>query len=145
MSSKAFSTVLLPEPERPVRITSWRASRRTGCFTGRCRSVFHPALVSAGYAHVFAIFRDGAASDVNTSVVEFLGDLVVGERLGAVFFFDHFLDQALERKQRHAAAFRTVYGFAEERAQFQHALRGVRVLAGDGTADRGRVHANLFG
>src|SRR6266404_9913755 len=145
MSSKALSTVLFPEPERPVRITRWRASRLTVCFTGRGRSVFHPALVSAGYAHVFAIFRDGAASDVNAGVVEFLGDLVVGERLGAVFFFDHFLDQALEREQRHAAAFRTVYGFTEEGAQFQDALRGVCVLAGHGAADRGRMHADFFG
>src|SRR6266853_2258844 len=145
MSSKAFSTVLLPEPERPVRITSWRASRRTGCFTGRGRSVFHPALVSAGYAHVFAIFCYGAASDVNAGVVEFLGYLVVGERLGAVFFFDHFLDQALEREQRHAAAFRTVHGFTEEGAQFQDALRGVCVLAGHGATDRGRMHADFFG
>src|SRR6266404_7023328 len=104
MSSKALSTLLFPDPERPVRITSWRVSRRTGCFTARCRSVFHPALVSAGYAHVFAIFCYGAASDVNAGVVEFLGYLVVGERLRTVFFFDHFLDQALEREQRHAAA-----------------------------------------
>src|SRR6476646_4330658 len=96
MSSKALSTVLFPEPERPVRITSWRASRLTGCFTGRSRSVFHPALVSAGYAHVFAIFCYGAASDMNAGFIEFLGDLIVGERFGAIFFFDHFLDQALE-------------------------------------------------
>src|SRR5712672_617016 len=145
MSSKALSTVLFPEPERPVRMTSWRASRLTGCFTGRGRSVFHPALVSAGDAHILAILRHRAASDVNASVVEFLGYLVVGERLGAVFFFDHFLDQALEREQRHAAAFRTVYGFTEERAQFQHALRSVRILAGHGAADRGRMHADFFG
>src|SRR6266403_4750266 len=145
MSSKALSTVLFPEPERPVRMTSWRASRLTGCFTGRDRSVLHPSLMSAGDAHVFAIFRHRAASDVNASVVEFLGYLVVGERLGAVFFFDHFLDQALEGEQRHAAAFRTVHGFAEERAQFQDALRGVCVLAGNSAADRGRMYADFFG
>src|SRR6266850_5578325 len=145
MSSKALSTVLFPEPERPVRMTSWRASRLTGCFTGRDRSVLHPPLVSAGYAHILAIFRHRAASDVNAGVVEFLGYLVVGERLGAVFFFDHFLDQALEREQRHAAAFRTVHGFTEEGAQFQDALRGVRVLAGHGATDRGRMHADFFG
>src|SRR5713226_3662577 len=145
MSSKALSTVLLPEPERPVRITSWRASRLTGCFTGRGRSVFHTALVRAGYAHIFAIFRDGAAGDVNAGFIEFLGDLIVGERLGTVFFFDHFLDQALQGEQRHADAFRAVHGFAEERAQLQYALRGMRVLAGHGAADRGRMHADFFG
>src|SRR5260221_9637044 len=144
MSSKALSTVLFPEPERPVRITSWRASRLTGCFTGRGRSVFHPALVSAGYAHILTIFRHGAASDVNAGVVEFLGYLVVGERLGAVFFFDHFLDQALEREQRHAAAFWAVHRLAEERAQFEYTLRGVRILAGHRAADCGRMHADFF-
>src|SRR6266403_6006617 len=142
MSSKALSTVLFPDPERPGRIPSWRVSRRTGCFTARCRSVFHPALVSAGDAHVFAIFRHRAASDVNAGVVEFLGDLIVGERLGAVFFFDHFLDQALEREQRHAAAFWAVHRLAEERAQFEYTLRGVRILAGHRAADRGRMHAD---
>src|SRR5882762_12041019 len=117
MSSKAWSTVLFPEPERPVRITSWRASRLSGCLTGRDRSVFYPALVGAGDAHIFAIFCDGAARDVNAGIVELFGNLIVGERLGAVFFLDHFLDHALEREQRHAAAFRTVHRFAEEGAQ----------------------------
>src|ERR1700738_5316777 len=108
MSSKALSTVLLPEPESPVRITSWRDSRLAVCFTGRGRSVFYPALVSAGDAHIFAVFCYGAARDVDARVVELLGDLIVGERLGSVFFFDHFLDQTLEGEQRHSAALRTV-------------------------------------
>src|ERR1700732_474317 len=111
MSSKARSTVLFPEPESPVRITSWRASRLSGCFTGRSRSVFNPALVGAGDAHIFAVFCDGAAGDVNTAVVELFGDLIVGERLGTVFFFDHFLDQTLAREQPHADDFRTVHRF----------------------------------
>src|SRR6267143_5081161 len=117
MSSKALSTVLLPEPESPVRMTSWRASRLAVCFTGRGRSVFHPALVGAGDAHIFAIFCNRAARDVNAAVVELFGDLIVGERLGAVFFLDHFLDQTLEGEQRHAAAFRAVHRFTEEGAQ----------------------------
>src|SRR5271165_78895 len=29
MSSKAWSTVLFPEPERPVRMTSWREALRS--------------------------------------------------------------------------------------------------------------------
>src|ERR1700732_4065267 len=115
MSSKALSTVLFPEPESPVRMTSWRASRLAVCFTGRGRSVFYPALMCAGDAHIFAVFCHGAAGGVEAGVVEFLVDLIVGERLGAVFFLDHFLDQALEREQRHTAAFRTVHRFAEER------------------------------
>src|SRR5260370_34035365 len=145
MSSNALSTVLFPEPESPVRMTSWRASRLAVCFTGRGRSVFYPALMGAGDAHIFAIFCDGAASDVNAGVVQFLGDLIVSKRLGSVFFLDHFLDQPLERQQRHAAAFRAVHRFAEERAQFPHTLRSVRVLAGDSAADRGWMHAHFLG
>ena len=143
--------MLLPEPERPVRMTSWRSIRQAcglelaACTERDAGSAFHPALVRAGDAHVFAIFRHGAAGDVNAVVVELLGDLIVGERLGAVFFLDHFLDQALQREQRHAAALGTVDGFAEERAQLEHALRRVRVLAGDGAADGRRMHADFFG
>src|SRR5579859_8149406 len=106
MSSKACSTVLFPEPESPVRMTSWRASRLAVCFTGRGRSVLHSALVSAGDAHVFAIFGDCAAGHMNPRIVEFLGDLIIGERLGAVFFLNHFFNQTLQGQQRHAAAFR---------------------------------------
>src|SRR6266436_4003066 len=145
MSSKAWSTVLFPEPESPVRMTSWRASRLAGGFTGRGRSVFYPALVGAGDAHIFAIFCDGATCDVNAGVVELLGDLIVGERLRAVLFLNHFLDYALEGEQGHAAAFRAVHRFAEERAQFKHSLRGVRVFAGHRATDRGRMHADFFG
>src|SRR6266849_3888715 len=145
MSSKACSTVLFPEPESPVRMTSWRASRLAVCFTWRGRSVFYPALVGAGDAHIFAIFCYGAAGDVNAGVIELFGDLIVGERLGAVLFLDHFFDQALEGEQRHAAAFRTVHRFAEERTQFEHALRGVRVLAGHRAADRRGMHADFLG
>src|ERR1700737_550763 len=106
MSSKARRTALFPEQGSPLRITSWRASRLSCGFTGRSRSVSTPALVGAGNAHIFAVFCDGTAGDVNAAVVELFGDLIVGERLGAVFLFDHFLDQALEGEQRHAAAFR---------------------------------------
>src|SRR6266849_2066200 len=97
MSSNALRTVLFPEPESPVRITSWRASRLAGCFTVRSRSVFYPPLVRAGDAHVFAVFGNGAARDAYSGVIKLLGDLIVGQRLGAVFFLDHFLDQPLQR------------------------------------------------
>src|SRR5258708_35723397 len=119
MSSKAVSTLLFPEPESPVRITSWRASRLSGGFTGCDRSVFYPALVGAGEAHIFAIFCDGAARDVNAGIVELFGNLFVVERRGAVFFLDHFLYHALERVQRTPAAFRTVHRFAYYGAQYE--------------------------
>src|SRR5258706_13457447 len=87
MSSKARSTVLFPEPESPVRITSWRASRLSIGFTGRSRSVFNPALVGAGDAHIFAVFCDGTAVGVDARVVGVFFDLFGGERAGVVFFF----------------------------------------------------------
>src|ERR1700732_544011 len=76
-------------------MTSWRASRRAGGFTGRGRSVLCPALMGAGNAHIFAIFRHRAARDVNAGVIELFRDLIVSERLCAVFFFYHFLDMPL--------------------------------------------------
>src|SRR6266852_9305279 len=105
MSSNALRTVLFPEPDSPVRITSWRASRLAGCFTGRGRSVFYPPLVGAGDAHVFAVFGNSAARYVNAGVIKLLGYLIVGQRLGAVFFLDHFPNQPLQGQQRHRAAF----------------------------------------
>src|SRR6267378_6293520 len=107
MSSNACKTVLFPEPESPVRMTSCRASCRAGGFTGGAGSTLFPALVGAGNAHVFPVLRDSTAGDVNSPVIEFLGDLFVGQRLRRIFFFDHLLDKPLEREQGHAAAFGT--------------------------------------
>src|SRR5271154_3516650 len=100
MSSKARRTVLFPEPETPVRITRCRESCLLDGFTRGGGSAFHPALGSAGDAHIFAVFCNCATRDVNAVVVELLGNLLVGERLGGVFFFDHFFDETLESEQR---------------------------------------------
>src|SRR5271157_3144441 len=139
MSSKALRTVLFPEPESPVRMTRCRASCRLDGFTWEGGLTLHPALMRAGDSHVFAIFSNGAARDVNAGVVELLGDLLVGERLRAVFFFNHFLYETLQGEQRHCAALRPVHGFAEEGAQFEHTLRSVGILAGHGAAHSGRM------
>src|SRR4029077_10864181 len=122
MSSKAWRTVLFPEPERPVRMTSWCASCLVGGFTEGGGSALHTALVGAGDTHIFAVFRDGPAGDMDASVIELFRDLFIGQGLGAVFFFNHFFDEALEGKKRHATALGAVHGFAEERAEFEHAL-----------------------
>src|SRR5260370_27375628 len=86
MSSKARSTVLFPEPESPVRITSWRASRLSICFTGRSRSVFNPALVGAGDAHIFAVFCDGTAGGGDGPAPGLFCAFVLPLGLGAAFF-----------------------------------------------------------
>src|SRR5580704_14083595 len=119
MSSNACRTVLFPEPESPVRMTSWRESCLVCGFTGAAGSVLLAALVSAWNSHVLAVLGDGAAGDVNAGVVELLGDLLVGQRLGGVLFFDHLLDEALEGQQGHAVALRAVHRLAEKRAQLQ--------------------------
>src|SRR5579864_730204 len=115
MSSKTRSTVLLPEPESAVRMTSWRVSCRcrVGGFTGK-GSGLYAALVRAGNAHVLAIFSHRAARNVYAAVIQLLGDLLVGEGPRGIFLLDHLLDQALQREQRHPAAFRAIHRLAEE-------------------------------
>src|SRR6516165_7718267 len=150
MSSKALRTVLFPEPESPVRMTSWRPTFRAvrelplARFTAWAGSSFDAALVRARNAHVFAVFRHGASCDVNSVFLEFLGNLFVGQGLGGVFLVDHFFDQPLQGLQRHTAAFRAVDGLAEEGTELDDPLRGVRILTGDRTAHGRRMHAHLF-
>src|SRR5258708_21278949 len=100
MSSKARSTVLFPEPESPVRITSWRASRLSIGFTGRSRSVFNPALVGAGDAHIFAVFCDGTAGGGECAPAARFWGVFVRGGLGAPFFFFLFFFPAPVRAPR---------------------------------------------
>src|SRR5690348_3082964 len=144
MSSKARRTVLLPEPERPVRMTSWWASRLGKGFTEGGGSTLDAALMSARNAHVFAVFGDGAASDVDARIVKLLGELLIRERLGGVLFFNHFLDETLQSEQGHAAAFGAVHGFAKEGAELEHTLGSVGIFAGDGAADGGGVNTDFL-
>src|SRR5271167_3454919 len=105
MSSKAFRTVLFPEPESPVRMTSC-LPRFSVCvllrgarFTAGGDSALDPALVRARDAHVFAVLGDRPAGYVDAAIVQLFCDLLVGQRLGAVFLIDHFLYHALQRQQ----------------------------------------------
>src|SRR5579859_3572108 len=99
MSSNAWRTVLLPEPESPVRMTNWRDSRVERVFTAGGCSTLHPPLMRAGNTHIFAIFCHGAPRDANAGVLKLLRNLVVRQRLGRVFFIDHFLYEAFQRQQ----------------------------------------------
>src|ERR1700675_3210890 len=115
MSSKDFSTVLFPEPESPVRTTRCRASCLFGGrFTGARALTLHSALVRAGNSHIFTIFRYSAARNVDARVIQLLRDLLVRQRLGAIFFFDHLFYYTLQGQQGHRAALRPVHRFAEE-------------------------------
>src|SRR5271155_4441130 len=60
-----------------------------------------PSAVGAGNAEIFAIFRDGAARDLNAFLAEALGDLLVGEGVRGVFVINHFFHATLEGEQRH--------------------------------------------
>src|SRR5207248_10442258 len=104
--------------------------------------VLDSALVSAGDTHVLAVLGDGAARDLDALRLQDACDLLVGERLGAVFFFDQLFNAALQNQKRGVAAFRTIYAFTEEVAQLEHTLGRVRVFIGHGAADRRRMHAN---
>src|SRR5271165_5392424 len=101
MSSNALSTVLFPDPDSPVRMTScrpgfrgvreWRSER----FTDFEDSTLDPALVGARDSHIFPVLCHGPARDVDAIFFQLLGNLFVGERLGGIFFVDHFLHQPL--------------------------------------------------
>src|SRR6476660_4258103 len=108
MSSNAWRTVLLPEPESPVRMTSWRDSRVGRGFTVGSCSTLYPPLMRAGDTHIFPIFRHGPSRDANSRVLQLLRNLIVGQRLRRIFFINHFLNEPFQRQQRHAAAFRPV-------------------------------------
>src|SRR5260370_10005498 len=115
MSSNALSTVLFPEPESPVRMTSWRASRLAVCFTGRGRSVFYPALMGAGDAHIFAVFCDGAAVHVNAGFVPIFCGLVISKPVCVGFFSGFFFYLPPLRRRRQAALSRGLSPFRAER------------------------------
>jgi len=73
MSSNARSTVLLPEPDSPVRMTNcWILFLFSASRWWR-RSAFDPALVRAGNAHIFAVFGHGPPRHVNPRLVKFSG------------------------------------------------------------------------
>ena len=65
-------------------------------------------------AHVFPVFRDRTASDLDALRLEDVGDLLVGVRVGRVLLLDELLDPALQDEQRSAATLRAIHAFAEE-------------------------------
>src|SRR5579871_5114146 len=129
MSSNARRTVLFPEPESPVRMTSWRDSRMVRCFTAGGYSTLDPPLMGAGDTHIFAVFGHGAPSHLNAAIFQLFRNLIVGQRLGRILFVNHFLNESFQRQERHPAAFRSVDRFAEKGSQLQNTSRCVRILA----------------
>src|SRR4051794_11352239 len=107
--------------------------------------VLDSTLVGAGDLHVFAVFGDSAARDLDTLGLEDSGDLLVRERVLRVFVFDKLFDATLEDEQRCSATLRALHALAEEVAEFEDSLRCVDVFVRDGAADGRRMYTDLFG
>src|ERR1700745_2266003 len=107
--------------------------------------LLHSALVGTRDAHVLPVFRNRAASDLDTLRLENAGDLLVGQRPGWILFFDQLLHTALQDQQRRVAAFRALHAFGEEVPQFEYALWSVGVFIRHRAADGRRMDADFFG
>src|SRR6185437_11536314 len=82
---------------------------------------FYSSLMRAGDAHIFSIFRDRTARNLNALGLKNSGDLLVCQRAPGILFLDQFLNPALQDKQRSVAALGTVHAFTEEVAQLEYA------------------------
>src|ERR1700752_5312109 len=101
MSSNALRTVLFPDPERPVRITSSRPlflSLVSPEVRGwPCPVVagltFPSALVCARDPHILPVFRHRPPCYLDSILFQLLRNLLVGQRFRCVLFIDHFVLQ----------------------------------------------------
>src|SRR5215469_6278183 len=107
--------------------------------------LLHSALVGTRDAHILPVFRNRAASDLDTLRLKDAGDLLVGQRPGWIFFVDELLHAALQDQQRGVAAFGPLHALGEKVPQFEHALWSVGVLVGHRAADGGGMDADFFG
>src|SRR5579864_9623417 len=111
----------------------------TGCFL-----LLHPPLVRAGNFHVLAILCHRTASHLNSLRLKDAGNLLIGQRLRRIFFFNQLLHSPLQNQQRGVSALWPVDALAEEIAQLEDALWSMRVLAGDSAADGRGMDADFF-
>src|ERR1039458_810000 len=90
-------------------------------------SVPDAPLVGGRDLHILAVFRHRAPCDIDPLVLQHGGNLLVRQRLGAVFLRNHLLHHPLQQQQRGGTAQRALHGFRKEIAQFEHALRRMDV------------------
>ena len=55
--------------------------------------------MSAGNSHVFPVLGHGAAGDLDPLGLQYARDLLIGQGVRGIFFFNELLDTALEDEQ----------------------------------------------
>src|ERR1700686_66302 len=77
-------------------------------------SFLYPPLMRARDAHVFPIFGNRAARNLNSLGLQDARNLLVGKGTRRVLFVDQFFDSAFEDEQGSVSAFRSLNALAEE-------------------------------
>src|ERR1035441_8713192 len=82
--------------------------------------LFYSSLVCAGNLHIFPVFRDGSASNLDALRLQNAGNLFVGQLPAAIFPSNQLLDAALQDQQRSAPALRALHALGEKIPQFEN-------------------------
>src|SRR5262245_32634372 len=104
-----------------------------------------PPFARSRNFHLVAVFGDGPTGKLLALPGEGLGYLVVGQRIASVFGLDHLLDPQFDDPGRNLLPLVVDHALGEEAAEFDHSLRGVRVLAVDHARNCRKMHADVFG
>src|ERR1022692_3934165 len=92
----------------------------------RRQLVTHAPLMGGWYLHILPVLGHGAACNVDALALQHGSNLLVGEGLGAILLFDHFLHFALQQQKWRAAAQWPLDRLREEIAELEDALRRMR-------------------
>ena len=98
-----------------------------------------------GDVHAFAVFGDGAAGDVYALLFEFVGDFLVAEGFGFVFFFDDGLEEGLYASGGLGFAVVVHESGGKEVFECEETLGGLHVFSAGGAGDGGFVYADDAG
>lgn len=92
-----------------------------------------------------AVFGDGATGDFDALAVQEFGEFVVAEGFGFELVFDELGDGVFDAVVAEVLAGFGADAMGEEELEFEDAVRGGDVFAGDGAADGGFVDADGLG
>ena len=103
------------------------------------------ALVGGQNIQCFTILRNGAPCNLDVAaMVEDFGNLEVGEGCFHVLALHQMLDHILDALGRNRLAADLFDTAGEEVLEFEDTLRGVDILVGGDTADRGFVDVDVL-